>query len=68
LVARDDVARLVRRVSLSSNDQVSIGSVTLAKLDQMVERPLREMKEELLKRLNELQPTAAPSRSKAYVM
>jgi predicted HTH domain antitoxin len=68
LVTRDDVARLVRRVNVSSNDQVSIGSVTLAKLDQMVERPLREMKEELLKRLNELKATAAPSRSKAYVI
>jgi hypothetical protein len=34
----------------------------------MVERPLREMKEELLKRLNELKATAAPSRSKVYVM
>jgi len=68
LVTRDDVARLARRVNVSSNDQVSIGSVTLAKLDQMVERPLREMKEELLKRLNELKATAAPSRSKAYVI
>jgi hypothetical protein len=68
LVTRDDVARLARRVNVSSNDQVSIGSVTLAKLDQMVERPLREMKEELLKRLNELKASAAPSRSKAYVI
>jgi hypothetical protein len=68
LVTRGDVARLVRRINLSSNDQVSIGPATLAKLDQMVERPLREMKEELLKRLNELKATAAPSRSKAYVM
>jgi Pentapeptide repeats (8 copies) len=68
LVTRDDVARLARRVNVSSNDQLSIGSVTLAKLDQMVERPLREMKEELLKRLNELKATAAPSLSKAYVI
>jgi hypothetical protein len=62
------VARLARRVNLSSNEQVSIGSVTLAMLDQMVERPLREMKEELLKRLSELKATAAPSRSKGYVI
>ena len=68
LVTRDDVARLARRVKVSSNDQVSIGSVTLAKLDQMVEGTLREMKEELLKRLNELKATAAPSCSKAYVI
>ena len=68
LVTRDDVARLARRVNVSSNDQVSIGSVTLAKLDQMVDGPLREMKEELLKRLNELKATAAPSLSKAYVI
>jgi Pentapeptide repeats (8 copies) len=68
LVTRDDVARLARRVNVSSNDQVSIGSVTLAKLDRLVERPLREMKEELLKRLSELKATAAPSPSKAYVI
>jgi hypothetical protein len=68
LASRDDVSRLARRVSVSSNNQVSIGSVTLANLDQLVERPLQEVKEELLKRLNELKAVAAINRFKAYIL
>jgi hypothetical protein len=68
LATRDDLPRLVRRVSVSSNNQISIGSVTLAKLDQMIDRPLREVKEELLKRLSELRAVALAKRSKAYVL
>jgi hypothetical protein len=68
LASRGDVSRLARRISVSSNNQVSIGSVTLAKLDQLVDRPLQEVKEELLKRLNELKAVAAINRFKAYVL
>lgn len=68
LASRGDVSRLARRISESSNNQVSIGSFTLAKLDQLVDRPLQEVKEELLKRLNELKAVAAINRFKAYVL
>ena len=68
LASRGDVSRLARRISVSSNNQVSIGSFTLAKLDQLVDRPLQEVKEELLKRLNELKAVAAINRFKAYVL
>jgi hypothetical protein len=54
LATKEDLARLERRISTSSDSRILIGSVTLAKLDQMVGQPLRVIKDELLKRMSDV--------------
>lgn len=68
LTTRVDLSRLERRIGASSDNRISIGSVTLAKMEKMVERPLREAKGELLKRLDDIKATAAQSRSEVYYL
>lgn len=67
LTSKEDIPRLTRRIGVSSNNRVAVGNVTLTKLEQMVGRPLREVKAELLRRLNEMKAVSGHSGTKTYV-
>ncbi|MGY4424448.1 hypothetical protein ACVWY2_006897 [Bradyrhizobium sp. JR6.1] len=71
LVSQSDIPRLVRRIGIASENQISVGSFTLSQLDAMAGSSacsLTELKAHLLRRLNETRSTARPGATKGYVL